>query len=861
MAIEERIGFQVADAVTNLLTLNSAIQQVNASIGTLNRTAGGTRGVINVANAFQTTATNARNARAAVSGATTSMRTAGQVGTQAGQRLTLSWQTFARVVTTQLIVRGINAIIQALGNATQQAAEFEIATARIANITNEGIQGIDGLRDAFRQLAVDTGRSLEEVTGAGLEALQNDLGTTKETFDILRGAADDLSKATGSDLTSSINSLSSVLKSYDAEASTASDIADTLFVAYDKGRVTLEELESRLGTITPASADLGISFQDVAAAIAAITLNGTNASLSMTQLRNVLLKLEKPGKALQAAFEELGVTTGQELVQKFGGLQGALNALLGTTDGNNRELATMFNRIRAILGVLSLTNNEGVNFNNILASMEDRLGRVKEAADNVNATTTQQINEEFAKLNDNMIPVGNALNQLKLDAATFINDFIAGFQRLRQREDFQRLEELAINFGNAFITVIDDIINGLDRLLRGLGRAATAVADIISQITNPVGTPEGNRINQIRQDMERLKTESAAAAQKIRDEFSKGPDTSILGDQQEAFDALRNLEQQARITVSNLRAQFLANEARIRANTEAFDAFRRSLESATAPSLFGDPAAQAAVREQLLGISDALQSIIDRAAGADATTQAQLQQELDLQARKIASKEQELGIDNKAVQALIGQAKATQQVLNNQEGKADNEEKLSAAALLANEALQRQIAIAQQAGVSLQELGLAGDGARQAIENIPDPQVDASAAIAQMRALEAAALAALAAIQAANSAGGGGFYHGGFVHRADGGSIGRGQDTVPALLSPGEFVLNRKATGRFFSQLQAMNAGQSPSFRESGGPVTNVGDINVNVQTGAGGENPTQTARQIAIGLRRELRRKTSRLS
>lgn len=860
MAIEERIGFQVADAVTNLLTLNSAIQQVNASIGTLNRTAGGTRGVINVANAFQTTATNARNARAAVSGATTSMRTAGQVGTQAGQSLTISWQTFARVVTTQLIVRGINAIIQAIGNATQQAAEFVIATARIANITQEGIGGVDGLRESFRQLAIETGRSLEEVTGAGLEALQNNLGNTQETFDLLRGSADDLAKATGTDLTSAVNSLSSVLKSFNLDASAASDVADALFVAYDKGRVSLGELESRLGTVTPQMNTLGVAFSDGAAAVASLTLSGLNSQTAMTQLRNVLAKLIKPTEQLEQAFEKLGVSSGQELIERFGGLQGALNALRDAFGGNEQAVAKAFGTIRGQLGVLNLLANEGTNFTGVLGAMEDRLGRVKEAADNVNATTTQQINEEFAKLNDNMIPVGNALNQLKLDAITFINDFIAGFQRLRQREDFQRLEELAINFGNAFITVIDDIIAGLDKLLRGLGRAATAVADIISQITNPVGTTEGNRINQIRQDMERLKTESAAAAQKIRDEFSKGPDTSILGDQQEAFDALRNLEQQARITVSNLRAQFLANEARIRANTEAFDAFRRSLESATAPSLFGDPAAQAAVREQLLGISDALQSIIDRSAGADATTQQQLQKELELQQRKIQSKSEELGIDSKAIQALIGQARATQQVLNNQEGKADNEQKLSAAALLANEALQRQIAIAQQAGVSLQELGLAGDGARQAIENIPDPQVDASAAIAQMNALRAAAIAAAQAVAAANS-GGGGFYHGGFVHRVDGGSIGRGQDTVPALLSPGEFVLNRKATGRFFSQLQAMNAGQSPSFRESGGPVTNVGDINVNVQTGAGGENPTQTARQIAIGLRRELRRKTSRLS
>lgn len=859
MAIEERIGFQVGDAITNLQNLTLAIARLNAQIGQLNRTTA-TSNVNRLATQFRNVSTSATNAQNAVGGAANAMQNAGRIGTNAGQSLTISWQTFARVITTQLIVRGINAITQALGSAADAAGKFEVASARIANITAEGIQGVDGLRESLVELSNETGRSLDEVLGAALEALQNNLGNTAETFELLKGPADDLAKATGVDLTAAINSLSSVMKSFNLDASQAADIADTLFVAYDKGRVSLQALESRLGTVTPQMNTLGIAFSDGAAAIASLTLSGLNSETAMTQLRNIMDKLIKPTEALEKAFEALGVRSGEELIEKFGGLQGALAALREEFNGDEQAVARAFNTIRGQLGVLNLLANEGTNFTGVLAAMRDRLGEVREAADNVNNTTTEKINKQYQQLTNSMLPVGNALRELQLDTLTFVNNFIAGLQRLQQRQDFQKLQTLAVSFGNAFISVIDDIIAGLDRLLGGLGTAATKVADIISQITNPVGTTEGNRIDQIRQDMVRLSTDAAAAAQKIRDEFSKAPDTSILGDQQAAFDALRNLESVARQTITSINAQFLANEARIRANTEAFNAFRRSLESAVAPSLFGDPAAAAAVRQELLGISTALQSIIDRSAGANATQQTQLQQELALQQQKVEAKSQELGIDNKAIQALIGQLRATQQVLANQQGKAENEEKLSAAALLANEALERQKAIAAEAGVALDQLGLAGDGARQAIEAIPDPQVDASAAIAQMNALRAAAIAAAQAVAAANS-GGGGQYHGGVVHRADGGSIGRGQDTVPTLLSPGEFVLNRRATGRFFSQLQAMNAGQAPSFRESGGPVTNIGDINVNVSGGAGGENPTQTARQIAIGLRRELRRKTSRLS
>lgn len=97
---------------------------------------------------------------------------------------------------------------------------------------------------------------------------------------------------------------------------------------------------------------------------------------------------------------------------------------------------------------------------------------------------------------------------------------------------------------------------------------------------------------------------------------------------------------------------------------------------------------------------------------------------------------------------------------------------------------------------------------------------------------------------------------GGFLYRAGGGFSPRGTDTIPAMLSPGEFVVNRKATQQWFSQLVSMNAGRRPIFREQGGPVSNttVGDITVNVaKAGA-------SAKDIADAINRGLRTNKIRL-
>jgi hypothetical protein len=85
----------------------------------------------------------------------------------------------------------------------------------------------------------------------------------------------------------------------------------------------------------------------------------------------------------------------------------------------------------------------------------------------------------------------------------------------------------------------------------------------------------------------------------------------------------------------------------------------------------------------------------------------------------------------------------------------------------------------------------------------------------------------------------------------------QGTDVIPAMLSPGEVVINAASARKFAAQLTAINAGVQPVYRSEGGSVTNIGDINVTV---TGGGTSRQTARSIAAELRRELRRGTATL-
>lgn len=89
----------------------------------------------------------------------------------------------------------------------------------------------------------------------------------------------------------------------------------------------------------------------------------------------------------------------------------------------------------------------------------------------------------------------------------------------------------------------------------------------------------------------------------------------------------------------------------------------------------------------------------------------------------------------------------------------------------------------------------------------------------------------------------------------------RGADTIPAWLTPGEYIMDPTNTKKFYSQLVQMSNGQQPRYYAQGGMVTtNIGDVHVHM-SGAGSESsPTRMARAIGQELRREIRRGNMRL-
>ena len=427
--VNQKLGFDASQAVASLESLSFSIDTVNQRIQTLNKVAKGNPTASLNAGAKQTQATIS-GLQAKINSLQKTMAQTGAAGKKAGDDITLSWQTLFRVLQTQVLLRGLGELQQQFNETADAARAFELQVARISTITDEGFGGgRNELESSIRSLAVELGKPLDEVSSAAFQTLQNDIAdTTQESLEFLR-VSNSLSVTLGSDLEDALNSLTSVQKAYGQGVESAADNADIFFTAIDKGRLTLDELTNRLGTITPLAAALNVPFDQVAASVAALSQAGLNTATSTTQLRNVLSKLIRPTQELQDAFKELGVSSGTELLASVGGsIPDALRALQGALGGTEEAVANAFGTIRGQLGTLNLLAQSAGEGAQLFEAFENRAGRAAEALAKVEDTDARRFEKEVAALNDTMLDLGNASQAVQLQFLETFNAIIPDIQ-------------------------------------------------------------------------------------------------------------------------------------------------------------------------------------------------------------------------------------------------------------------------------------------------------------------------------------------------------------------------------------------------------------------------------------------------
>jgi len=259
--------------------------------------------------------------------------------------------------------------------AGQAAMGFDASMQNINSIAQLSTGQFKALKEAAFDFASTTRAGVVPATDALYEIFSAGITDTTTAMAVWQTATR-VSEAGLADLSRTTNAVTATISAYGLQAEDAARVGDVWTHMVALGVGSLEDFLANSQKVLPLSSALGISFEDLGATIAFVSQQGGGAKKAMTAIAMLESNLIKPTEALKDAYAKLGVKTGQELIAKFGSLEGAIIAIRGAAR-DDIDFGAMFSKT-GLEAALSITNNTDKatasieNFKDTVAGATDR---------------------------------------------------------------------------------------------------------------------------------------------------------------------------------------------------------------------------------------------------------------------------------------------------------------------------------------------------------------------------------------------------------------------------------------------------------------------------------------------------------
>jgi TP901 family phage tail tape measure protein len=212
--------------------------------------------------------------------------------------------------------------------AVHMAGDFQMGLTQL--VTGAGLASGDvgKVGEAIKQMALDTGTSTKQLI-AGMYMISSAGFNTAQSLAILQAAAEG-AKVGNADLGTVADATTTIMKDYPGVINGAAGAVNFLIATVAHGKTHMEDLAASLSHVLPTAAAAGIGLQDVMAAMATMTGEGTDAANAATYLRMTILSLVAPGALAKKTLLEVGLSSDQiaaALQDPNRGLVGALTMI------------------------------------------------------------------------------------------------------------------------------------------------------------------------------------------------------------------------------------------------------------------------------------------------------------------------------------------------------------------------------------------------------------------------------------------------------------------------------------------------------------------------------------------------------
>jgi TP901 family phage tail tape measure protein len=313
--------------------------------------------------------------------------------------------------------------------AIKMAGDVDAVFTQMQSLAGVAGSEIAGMKDAVLDLAGETGKAPKELSEA-LYFLRSSGLEASDAMDALEMSA----KASAAGMGSTVDiadAVSSAMNAYAKSGLSAAEATDVLVATAREGKAEPAELAKQMGRLLPLSSELGISFQDVGAGLAALSLSGNDAAGASTLLTNIMSKLLKPSQQATEALAAVGISVDDiktMLSPDEKGLLGTLETLRASLGDSG--FAQFLEDAQAVQGGLALTGENVEKNREIFDSLSDSVGATDEAFAKWGKSIGAQNAQAWGEMQAAMVRLGDVLAPLAADFMSFGADIIKWFTGL-----------------------------------------------------------------------------------------------------------------------------------------------------------------------------------------------------------------------------------------------------------------------------------------------------------------------------------------------------------------------------------------------------------------------------------------------
>lgn len=298
------------------------------------------------------------------------------------------------------------AMVAFIGGTTSAYMNFEQEMVQARNLMDESVMSYDKLNNGIKKLANTYGIADAAMAKAAATALSSNVSTA-DSLNFLNEATK-FSKATFTDLNTTVDLTTSIMNSYGYTIEQLPGIYDQLINTQKQAKVSWESYNAEIGNLTALGSQVGVSLDEINAALVLQTQKGIDSATALTNLKGILSAIASPSSQAATKAKELGISFDAATLQSKG-LAKVMDSIVKGCKNDSEAMATLFGNVRAWTGATVLAANRGNDFKEVLESLSESSGMLDNSLQNVEETTGNKWRESIERLKNSVVELGEKM--------------------------------------------------------------------------------------------------------------------------------------------------------------------------------------------------------------------------------------------------------------------------------------------------------------------------------------------------------------------------------------------------------------------------------------------------------------------